>query len=271
MSITRRRQVEHPGGRGPCTVSNLLKEEENGGRYVYFPTGRGSSRGIDAVRSCLHPTAGLSRTQRRERSWERCALRARASRAHHRSRALHPRTFDPLRAGHADPKARLRRGVHGESPHRTPASGSGPDGRRDGWRAPSLRSRRSSGRRPTEGGRAIALQPFLDQDVPGPKRDYVGCGRHIPKVRWPDSARVAVNLVLNYEEGSEYTHAVGGGQNDRLTEIPWGIEPSYRDLAAGPVYEYGSRAGVWRVQRLVDGLGLPITVGRATSDRTSLR
>ena len=117
----------------------------------------------------------------------------------------------------------------------------------------------------------MALQPFLDQDVPGPRRDYVGYGRDVPKVRWPDGARVAVNLVLNYEEGSEYTHAAGDGQNDGLTEIPWGIDPSYRDLAAESVYEYGSRAGVWRVQRLVDGLGLPITFGRATSERAGLR
>ena len=109
------------------------------------------------------------------------------------------------------------------------------------------------------GGRAMALQPFVDQDVPGPKRDYVGYGRHVPKVRWPDDARVAVNIVLNYEEGSEYTHPAGDGQNDGLTEIPWGIDSSVRDLAAESVYEYGSRAGVWRVQRLVDGLGLPMT------------
>ena len=39
--------------------------------------------------------------------------------------------------------------------------------------------------------------------VPGPQRDFVGYGRHVPKVRWPGGARVAVNLVINYEEGSE--------------------------------------------------------------------
>jgi hypothetical protein len=45
----------------------------------------------------------------------------------------------------------------------------------------------------------MALQPFPDQTVPGPRRDYVGYGRYIPRVRWPDNARVAINLVLNYE------------------------------------------------------------------------
>ena len=102
----------------------------------------------------------------------------------------------------------------------------------------------------------MALRAFVDQDVPGPRRDCVGYGRHVPKVRWPDDARVAVNLVLNYEEGSEYAHPAGDGQNDVLTEIPYVMDPAFRDLAAESVYECGSRAGVWRVQRLVDGLGL---------------
>ena len=105
----------------------------------------------------------------------------------------------------------------------------------------------------------MALQAFSDQPVPGPPRDYVGYGRHIPKVRWPDNARVAINLVLNYEEGSEYTHPAGDKRNDGLTEIPYVMEATYRDLAAESVYEYGSRAGVWRVQRLIDGYKLPLT------------
>jgi len=105
----------------------------------------------------------------------------------------------------------------------------------------------------------MAIQAFPDQPVPGPPRDYVGYGRHIPKVRWPDNARVAINLVLNYEEGSEYTHPAGDKKNDGLTEIPYVMAATYRDLAAESVYEYGSRAGVWRVQRLIDGYKLPLT------------
>jgi len=66
----------------------------------------------------------------------------------------------------------------------------------------------------------MAIQEFLDQPVPGPKRDYIGYGRSIPKVRWPNNARVAINIVLNYEEGSEYTHPAGDKKNDGLTEIP---------------------------------------------------
>ena len=105
----------------------------------------------------------------------------------------------------------------------------------------------------------MALQAFHDQPVPGPPRDYVGYGRHIPKVRWPNNARVAINLVLNYEEGSEYSHPAGDKKNDGLTEIPYVMEATYRDLAAESVYEYGSRVGVWRVQRLIDGYKLPLT------------
>ena len=105
----------------------------------------------------------------------------------------------------------------------------------------------------------MALQAFRDQPVPGPQRDYVGYGRYIPKVRWPDNARVAINLVLNYEEGSEYSHPAGDKKNDGLTEIPYVMAAAYRDLAAESVYEYGSRAGVWRVQRLIDGYKLPLT------------
>jgi allantoinase len=48
----------------------------------------------------------------------------------------------------------------------------------------------------------MAYTPFEYQDVPGPPRDLVGYGRHVPRVRWPNNARVAINLVLNYEEGS---------------------------------------------------------------------
>ena len=105
----------------------------------------------------------------------------------------------------------------------------------------------------------MVSNPLIDQDVHGPKRDYVGYGRDVPKVRWPNNARVAINIVLNYEEGSEYTHPAGDKKNDGLTEIPYMMGPAYRDLAAESVYEYGSRAGVWRVQRLVDGLKIPIT------------
>lgn len=96
--------------------------------------------------------------------------------------------------------------------------------------------------------------------VPGPQRDFVGYGRHVPKVRWPGGARVAVNLVINYEEGSEVQMGADGRNESILGEMALGLEATYRDLALESVYEYGSRAGIWRLQRLLDARSVPVTV-----------
>jgi peptidoglycan/xylan/chitin deacetylase (PgdA/CDA1 family) len=100
---------------------------------------------------------------------------------------------------------------------------------------------------------------LADQDVPGPRRDVVGYGRRTPKVVWPDDAKVAVNLVVNYEEGSEYSMAAGDERNEGLAEINYVMPSEYRDLAAESVYEYGARAGNWRLMRLFDEFGVKAT------------
>ena len=105
----------------------------------------------------------------------------------------------------------------------------------------------------------MTYTPFEYQDVPGPKRDFRGYGRQIPQVRWPDGARVAVSLVLNYEEGSERSHPAGDGTNDGLQEVIYAMDPAIRDLAAESVFEYGARAGIWRFERLMTEYGLPVT------------
>ena len=90
-------------------------------------------------------------------------------------------------------------------------------------------------------------------DIPGPKRDYVGYGAKLPTVVWPNKATVALNIVVNVEEGSEYSHAAGDSRNEGGAELPgWGMEHKYRDLFAESVFEYGSRAGIWRLLRLFD-------------------
>ena len=96
----------------------------------------------------------------------------------------------------------------------------------------------------------MTYRPMQDVEGPGPKRNFVGHGRHAPRVRWPGDARVAVSFVLNYEEGSEYSHPAGDKRNDGLQEVVYSMDPQYRDLAVESVFEYGSRAGVWRVERL---------------------
>ena len=93
---------------------------------------------------------------------------------------------------------------------------------------------------------------FVDQDVPGPRREYVGYGRRAPKVVWPHDAKAAVSLCINQEEGSEYSKAAGDDRNEGLGEIPYVMDAQYRDLCAESIYEYGSRAGVWRLLRLFD-------------------
>jgi peptidoglycan/xylan/chitin deacetylase (PgdA/CDA1 family) len=100
---------------------------------------------------------------------------------------------------------------------------------------------------------------LVDQDVPGPRRHFPGYGRHQPNVVWPNEAKVAVNLVVNYEEGSEYSKPAGDGRNEGLAEIPYVMDPEYRDLCAESVYEYGSRAGIWRLMRLFDEYDVKVT------------
>ena len=103
-------------------------------------------------------------------------------------------------------------------------------------------------------------QFFMTTDIPvdGPPRELVGYGEHPPKVRWENDAKVAVQIVVNYEEGSEKTFAMGDNINDILYELPFAIE-GQRDLAVESMYEYGSRAGIWRLFRVFDTADVPIT------------
>src|ERR1700751_888665 len=95
-------------------------------------------------------------------------------------------------------------------------------------------------------------------DVPGPPRDLVGYGEHPPRVRWQNGAKVAVQIVINYEEGSEKTFAMGDGVNDGMYELPFAVDDQ-RDLAVESMYEYGSRAGIWRLFRIFDAADVPVT------------
>ncbi|HET9126289.1 MAG TPA: polysaccharide deacetylase family protein [Solirubrobacteraceae bacterium] len=103
-------------------------------------------------------------------------------------------------------------------------------------------------------------QFLQNRDIPveGPPREIVGYGERPPKVEWKNGARVAVQIVINYEEGSEKTYAMGDAQNDGLYELPFEVE-GQRDLAVESMYEYGSRAGIWRLLRVFDQAAVPIT------------
>jgi peptidoglycan/xylan/chitin deacetylase (PgdA/CDA1 family) len=98
-------------------------------------------------------------------------------------------------------------------------------------------------------------------DTRGPRRDLVGYGAHPPRVIWPNNATLALNFVLNVEEGSENSHAAGDGRNEHAAELPgWGMPDEYRDLNAESVYEYGSRVGVFRALRVFEELETPVTI-----------
>lgn len=92
-------------------------------------------------------------------------------------------------------------------------------------------------------------------------RDLVGYGRNPPHANWPGGARIAVQFVLNYEEGGENCVLHGdAGSEQFLSELF--NPPSYpaRHLSMESVYEYGSRVGVWRFLREFERRGLPLTV-----------
>jgi peptidoglycan/xylan/chitin deacetylase (PgdA/CDA1 family) len=95
----------------------------------------------------------------------------------------------------------------------------------------------------------------------GPARDFVGYGQHPPSFEWPDGSSVAVNIVVNVEEGAEYSLLDGDPINDTWGEYATVVDPSIRDLGTETHMEFGSRVGIWRLARLFDHYGIPATFG----------
>lgn len=93
-------------------------------------------------------------------------------------------------------------------------------------------------------------------------RDLIGYGANPPHPRWPVSARIAVQVVLNYEEGGE--RSVLHGDAEAETFLSDMINPApvvgARHMSMEQIYEYGSRAGVWRLLRLADRFEIPMTI-----------
>lgn len=97
-------------------------------------------------------------------------------------------------------------------------------------------------------------------------RDLAGYGRNPPHAQWPGQARVAVQFVLNYEEGGENCVLHGdAGSEQFLSEMFNPASYPARHLSMEGIYEYGSRAGVWRVLREFEKRGLPLTVFGVTT------
>lgn len=84
------------------------------------------------------------------------------------------------------------------------------------------------------------------------ERDFIGYGLDLPAVRWPGDARIAISMVVNYEEGSEYSLLDGDPHHETSNEFPSPVPLDMRDLLNESMFEYGSRVGVWRLLRLLD-------------------
>jgi len=93
-------------------------------------------------------------------------------------------------------------------------------------------------------------------------RDMVGYGPFPPKAHWPNEARIAVQFVINYEEGGENTILHGDKGSEAFLSEMVGAQSHQgaRAMAMESLYEYGSRAGFWRLHRLFSERNLPVTV-----------
>ncbi len=98
-----------------------------------------------------------------------------------------------------------------------------------------------------------------DQQYP---RDMIGYGENPPNPNWPGAARIAVQFVLNYEEGGENCILHGDDASEAFLSEIVGAQmlEGVRHISMESIYEYGSRAGVWRLLRLFKEQGIPLTI-----------
>ncbi|NDW14946.1 allantoinase PuuE [Alteromonas genovensis] len=92
-------------------------------------------------------------------------------------------------------------------------------------------------------------------------RDLIGYGQHTPKANWPGDGKIALQFVINYEEGGENCVLHGDESSEVfLSEIIGAQAYQDRHLSMESLYEYGSRAGFWRLHRLFTQHDIPVTV-----------
>jgi putative urate catabolism protein len=104
-----------------------------------------------------------------------------------------------------------------------------------------------------------AMSPPSSADYP---RDLAGYGRHPPDPRWPRGARLALQFVVNFEEGGENSILHGDAGSEAFLSDVLGAQPWYgmRHMNVESMFEYGSRAGFWRLWRLFTARKIPVTV-----------
>ena len=92
-------------------------------------------------------------------------------------------------------------------------------------------------------------------------RNMLGYGSNPPKVNWPNNARIAVQFVLNYEEGGESSILHGDKFSEIFLSEIIGAKPiKGRHINMESLYEYGSRVGFWRINKLFKEYNLPLTI-----------
>lgn len=93
-------------------------------------------------------------------------------------------------------------------------------------------------------------------------RELIGYGQNPPHPKWPQNARLAVSFVLNYEEGGERCILHGDSESEAFLSEIVGAQPlpGVRHMSMESIYEYGSRAGVWRLLRLFEKYDMPLTI-----------
>ncbi|WP_028937032.1 polysaccharide deacetylase family protein [Pseudonocardia spinosispora] len=91
-------------------------------------------------------------------------------------------------------------------------------------------------------------------------RDFVGYGANPPQFTWPNGTRLAVNFVVNYEEGAERNGLDGDPDQEHLVEAKYDVPDGERELFAESTFEYGSRVGIWRLLEGLDDHGVVPTV-----------
>src|SRR5690606_17841003 len=102
------------------------------------------------------------------------------------------------------------------------------------------------------------LSTAVTSDYP---RDLIGYGEQPPLANWPGGAKIAVQFVINYEEGAENCVLHGDPASETfLSEIIGARAYADRHMSMESLYEYGSRAGFWRLHRLFQKYQLPVTV-----------
>ena len=97
--------------------------------------------------------------------------------------------------------------------------------------------------------------------LPSYPRDLIGYGADVPHAQWPNQARIALQFVLNYEEGGENCVLHGDAASETfLSEIIGAAAFPMRHMSMESLYEYGSRAGLWRILRLFEDRKMPLTI-----------